>query len=85
MDDAQRPPTVRFQPWAAGAPRTCAQAMDARRTSCPGLPAWGDALDGGLVEVGAAPPGAAVADSPVAPTPRRRALLAAVAAVRARP
>ncbi len=78
MDDALRLLTVQFLAWAVSAPRTYAQAMDAWRTSCPRLPVWEDALDGGLVEVGPAP-GGAMADSPIVLTPRGRALLAGAA------
>ncbi len=77
MDDALRLLTIQFLAWAEGAPRTYAQAMDAWRTSCPRLPVWEDALDGGLVEVEpAAAPGAAMADSRIVLTPRGRAMLA---------
>ena len=82
MDDALRLLTVQFLAWAAGAPRTYGQAMDAWRTSCPRLPVWEDALEGGLVQIQCAP-GAAMADSPIVLTPRSRALLDAAAAVRA--
>lgn len=78
MDDALRLLTVQFLSWADRAPRTYGQAMDAWRTSCPRLPVWEDALDGGLVRVEAAP-GAAMADSPIVLTPRGRALLAEAA------
>ncbi len=80
MDDAVRLLTIQLLAWAADAPRTYAQAMDAGRTSCPRLPVWEDALDGSLVEVEAAP-GAAMADSPIVLTPRGRASLAGAAAV----
>jgi hypothetical protein len=43
-------------------------------TSCPRLPVWEDALDGGLVRVEPVP-GTAMADSPVVLTPLGRALL----------
>ena len=82
MDDALRLLTVQFLAWAASAPRTYAQAMDAWRTSCPRLPVWEDALDGGFVEVEPAPSGA-MADSRIVLTPRGRASLAGAAAVRA--
>ncbi len=70
MDDALRLLTVQLLAWAAGA----------WRTSCPRLPLWEDAPGGGLVEVEAAPGGAAMADSPIVLTPRGRALLAGAAA-----
>jgi hypothetical protein len=37
--------------WVALRPRTYIEAMDAWRTSCPRMPVWEDALDGGLIEV----------------------------------
>lgn len=83
MDDALGLLTVQFLAWVESAPRTYGEAMAAWRTSCPRLPAWEDALDGGLVRVEPAA-GAAMADSAVVLTPRGEALLAtASAAVRA--
>lgn len=79
MDDALRLLTLQFLAWAESGPRTYGDAMAAWRTSCPRLPVWEDALDNGLVRVEPAP-GAAMADSPVALTPRGRAVLAAAAA-----
>jgi hypothetical protein len=76
MDDALRLLTVQFLAWAACAPRTYAEAMAAWRTSCPRLPVWEDALDGGLVRVEPVA-GAAMADSVIALTPRGEALLTA--------
>ena len=76
MDDALRLLTIQFLAWAAGAPRTYAEAMAAWRTSCPRLPVWEDALDNGLVHVEPVP-GAAMADSLVVLTPRGWAVLAA--------
>jgi hypothetical protein len=35
--------------WLAAAPRPYADVMAAWRTSCPRLPVWEDAVDGGLV------------------------------------
>ena len=35
--------------WVAERPRTYREAMDAWRTSCPRLPVWEDAVDGGLI------------------------------------
>ena len=78
MDDALQLLTIQFLSWTARAPRTYAEAMAAWRTSCPRLPVWEDALDNGLVQVEPVP-GAAMADSPVALTPRGRAALAAAA------
>jgi hypothetical protein len=81
MDDALRLLTVQFLAWAESAPRTYGEAMAAWRTSCPRLPVWEDALDGGLVRVEPVS-GAAMADSTVVLTPRGQAVLAA-SAVRA--
>jgi hypothetical protein len=75
MDDALRLLTVQFLVWAAQAPRTYTEAMDAWRTSCPRLPVWEDAVDAGLVRVETAP-GGAMANSPITLTPRGRAMLA---------
>jgi hypothetical protein len=36
--------------WLEPAPRPYAEVMDAWRTSCPRLPVWEDANDGGLIE-----------------------------------
>ena len=74
MEDALRLLTTQFLAWTASAPRTYAEAMAAWRTSCPRLPVWEDALDGGLVRVEPVP-GTAMADSPVVLTPLGRALL----------
>ena len=35
--------------WVSERPRTYAETMEAWRTSCPRLPVWEDATDGGLV------------------------------------
>jgi hypothetical protein len=82
MDDALRLLTAQFLAWAACAPRTYGEAMAAWRTSCPGLPVWEDALDGGLVRVEPVP-GASMAASLVVVTPRGRALLADAAGAHA--
>jgi hypothetical protein len=42
---------LQFLAWVAARPRTYAETMDAWRTSCPRLPVWEDALEGGLVRV----------------------------------
>ena len=78
MDDALRSLTVQLLAWAAYAPRTYAEAMAAWRTSCPRLPVWEDALEEDLVRLEPMP-GAAMADSLVALTPRGRAVLDAAA------
>lgn len=36
--------------WIAAEPRDYEAVMEAWRTSCPRLPVWEDAVDGGLVE-----------------------------------
>jgi hypothetical protein len=41
---------LEFLEWVAAHPRTYSETMDAWRTSCPRLPVWEDAVDGGLVE-----------------------------------
>jgi hypothetical protein len=38
-----------FLAWLAPGPRPYAEVMDGWRTSCPRLPVWEDAVDGGLV------------------------------------
>jgi hypothetical protein len=40
--------------WVAARPRTYRETMEAWRTSCPRLPVWEDATDGGLVALLAA-------------------------------
>lgn len=37
--------------WVAARPRSYEETLTAWRTSCPRLPVWEDATDGGLVEV----------------------------------
>ena len=37
--------------WLATRPRTYGETMEAWRTSCPRMPVWEDARDGGLIEV----------------------------------
>jgi hypothetical protein len=41
---------LEFLEWVAAHPRTYSETMDAWRTSCPRLPVWEDAVEGGLVE-----------------------------------
>ena len=36
--------------WVAAQPRPYEEVMGAWRTSCPRLPVWEDAIDGGLIE-----------------------------------
>lgn len=76
MDDALRLLTIQFLAWVEASPRSYREAMAAWRTSCPRLPVWEEALDGGLVRVEPAPVGA-MADSAVVLTPRGRSVLAA--------
>jgi D-3-phosphoglycerate dehydrogenase len=38
--------------WLDARERTYRETMDAWRTSCPRLPVWEDAVDGGFVEIG---------------------------------
>ena len=60
MDSPSRAPEPMIAPlalvlqllaWVAARPRTYAETMEAWRTSCPRLPVWEDATDGGLVAV----------------------------------
>jgi hypothetical protein len=43
---------LQFLAWVADRPRTYAETMEAWRTSCPGLSAWEDATNDGLVDMG---------------------------------
>jgi hypothetical protein len=43
--------TLQLLEWIAARPRSYAETMEAWRTSCPRLPVWEDAIDGGLVAV----------------------------------
>jgi hypothetical protein len=47
----QRALVLELLTWVAFRPRTYAEAMDVWRTSCPRMPVWEDALDGGLIQV----------------------------------
>ncbi|MGA0600506.1 hypothetical protein ACO2Q3_07355 [Caulobacter sp. KR2-114] len=53
--------TLQFLAWVAERPRTYAEAMEARRTSCPRLSVWEDCRDAGLVAVRPRPGGMAAA------------------------
>ena len=66
--------TVQLLEWIAARPRSYAETMEAWRTSCPRLPVWEDAIDGGLVEVVSNPAGKR--ESVVRLTPRGRDVLA---------
>ncbi len=65
---------VQLLEWVAARPRSYAETMEAWRTSCPRLPVWEDAIDGGLIEVVPNPAGAR--GSIVRLTPRGRDALA---------
>jgi len=51
VSEATRLLTLQFLEWMAAVPRPYAEVMDAWRTSCPRLPVWEDAVDGGLVRL----------------------------------
>jgi hypothetical protein len=72
MADAPAALLVDFLAWVAARPRTYAETMEAWRTSCPRLPVWEDATDGGLVAVTA---GQGMAGAAVRLTDAGRALL----------
>jgi hypothetical protein len=60
--------------WLAARPRTYGEAMEAGRTSCPRMPAWEDARDGGLIQV-VHSDGGGMNESAVKLTPLGRAVL----------
>jgi hypothetical protein len=60
--------------WLAARPRTYGETMDAWRTSCPRMPVWEDAKEGGLIEV-VHSDGGGMNESAVKLTPLGRALL----------
>ena len=66
--------TLQLLEWIAARPRSYAETMEAWRTSCPRLPVWEDAIDGGLVEVVRNPAG--MKGSVVRLTERGRDMLA---------
>jgi hypothetical protein len=45
--------TLQFLAWLAERPRTYGEVMDAWRTSCPRLSIWEDAMNEGLIALGA--------------------------------
>ena len=47
--DAINPLILDLLDWLAFAPRPYPEVMEVWRTSCPRLPVWEDAVDGGLV------------------------------------
>ena len=49
LDPILNPLILDLLDWLASAPRPYAEVMDVWRTSCPRLPIWEDAVDGGLV------------------------------------
>lgn len=63
--------TEQFLHWIAARPRCYGDVMEAWRTSCPRLPVWEAAMDGGLVRVDYQR-GVAMADCPVVLTPAGR-------------
>ena len=65
---------VQLLEWVAARPRCYADVMEAWRTSCPRLPVWEAAVDGGLVRIEPAP-GVAMADCAVVLTARGRKAL----------
>ena len=64
-----------FLEWVAARPRCYADVMEAWRTSCPRLPVWEAAVDGGLVRIEHAP-GKAMGDCAVVLTALGRDALA---------
>jgi len=64
--------TWEFLTWVANRPRTYAEAMEARASSCPRNPVWDDALINGLIQVETAD---TMNQSKVILTPFGRALL----------
>ena len=48
-DQSINPLILDLLDWLAPAPRPYAEVMEVWRTSCPRLPIWEDAVDGGLV------------------------------------
>ena len=65
---------VELLAWVDARPRTYSETMEAWRTSCPRMPIWEDATDGGFVEI---VPGAGFQQSIVRLTASGRAMLAA--------
>jgi hypothetical protein len=60
--------------WLAVRPRTYGETMEAWRTSCPRMPVWEDARDGGLIQV-VHSDGGGMNESIVKLTPLGRAVL----------
>jgi hypothetical protein len=60
--------------WLAARPRTYSETMEAWQTSCPRMPVWEDAIDGGLIQV-VHSDGADLDESAVKLTPLGRAAL----------
>jgi hypothetical protein len=67
---------VELLAWVDARPRTYSETMEAWRTSCPRMPIWEDATDGGLLEI-VHGDGAGVQQSMVRLTASGRAMLAA--------
>ena len=70
---------LQFLAWVADRPRRYAETIAAWRTSCPRLPVWEDATDGGLVRLEPASVGTGQSETRVALTAAGRAVLAAAA------
>jgi hypothetical protein len=49
LDTCNNPLLLDLLEWLSPGPRRYAEVMEAWRTSCPKLPIWEDAVDGGLV------------------------------------
>ena len=60
--------------WIAARPRTYGETMAVWRTSCPRMPIWEDAIDGGLIQV-VHTLGIGLTESAVELTPLGRAML----------
>jgi len=50
MSEDIRPLILDIVEWVAARPRTYTDVMDAWRTSCPRLPVWEEAVDGGYLK-----------------------------------
>ena len=73
MPEAPEPLLLDLLETLRAGPRPYAETQEVWRTSCPRLPVWEDAVDGGLIARRAAPNG----PSTVALTPEGERLLAA--------
>jgi hypothetical protein len=50
VPDNLEPLVLDLLEWVGSSPRAYAEALDAWRTSCPGLPVWEDARERGFIE-----------------------------------